>query len=88
MTLSRWNKQINHMEEASGEREHAQKSCCCREQVPPASLAAPWKTSNSTLCATTMAVPVPAAQIPSQTEKEAQKVILEEGKNEALKQLG
>lgn len=70
------------MEEATGE------SCYYREQVPPAFPAAPWRTSTSTSCATTMAVPVPAAQIPSQTENEGQTLILEEGKNEALKQLG
>lgn len=71
-----------------GERESAGKSCYCREQVPPAFPAAPWKTSTSTSCATTMAVPVPEAQISSQTENEGQKLILEEGKSEALKQLG
>lgn len=76
------------MEEATGERDRAGKSCYCREQVPPAFPAAPWRTSTSALCATTTAVPVPAAQIPSQTEREGQKLILEEGKNEVLKQLG
>lgn len=78
------------MEEATGERDHAEKSCYCREQVPPASPAAPWRTSTCTSCATTTAVPVPvpAAQIPSQTENEGQNLILEEGKNKALKQLG
>lgn len=76
------------MEEASGERDGAGKSCYCREQVPPAFPAAPWKTSASSSCATTGGVPVPAAQIPSQTENGGQKLILEEGKNEALRQLG
>lgn len=61
-----------------GERPWKRKSCYCRQQVPPAFSATPWKTGASKPCAPA----VPAAQIISQTQNKGQNLILEELENE------